>query len=296
MADYDFNRPSNVALAGDFTATKTSLGEIYNPGVIATPWEDSEPLITPAKIRRMHLLGIPLVSAIRDPITNRPTIVDDTLLKEFIVEAAALVELEGKFEILPRQRIEKAPFDRAAYDQFGYFQMKHRPISSIESITVTPSNEVSIMRIPLDWVDTGLLTFGQINLIPLTLAVSGGSVVPLSTSAFGASFLTLLGGNRPWVPSMWEFTYTTGFKEVTVPKTVNHLIGCVAAMEVLSMLATTYSRSNSTSLGIDGLSQSISTPGMDIYKQRMEELGEKRKWLISRLQARFNTSFIIDNV
>jgi hypothetical protein len=94
---------------------------------------------------------------------------------------------------------------------------------------------------------------------------------------------------------MFEVVYTTGFKEGAIPKTINQLIGVIAAMETLSLLATTYSRTTSSSLGIDGLSQSLSTPGQEIFKQRMEELGAKRKWLTSRLQARFNTSFVIEN-
>src|ERR1017187_10870542 len=68
--DYDFNRPTNVEQGGDYRDSKTGLGEIYNPGVIATPWEDSEPLITPDKIKRLHLWGIPLVSNVRDPLTK----------------------------------------------------------------------------------------------------------------------------------------------------------------------------------------------------------------------------------
>jgi hypothetical protein len=293
--DYDFNRPTNVEQGGDYRDSKTGLGEIYNPGVIATPWEDSEPLITPDKIKRLHLWGIPLVSNVRDPLTNRPQIIGDPELKEFINEAVGLAELEGKFEIFPRQRVEKAAFDRAAYDSFGYMQLRHRPVSSLESMTVTPSNEMNVFQIPNEWIDTGLLAFGQLALIPLTIAVKTGTMVPLTSSPGGAMFLSIF-GNKPWIPCFWEIRYTTGFKNGTIPKTVNQLVGVIAAMEVLSVLATTYSRSNSTSLGIDGLSQSISTPGMEIYKQRMEELGAKRHWLTSRLQARFNVSYIMDNV
>jgi hypothetical protein len=292
--DWGPNRPTNVEQGGDYAESKQGLGQIYNSGVVATPWEDSEPLITPQKLRDVHLFGIPLVSAIRDPLTNRPAIMVDDLLKTFINEAVGLVELEAKFEVFPRQRVEKAAFDRAAYDNFGFMQLRHRPVSSLESMTVTPSNEMSVFQIPLEWIDTGLLTFGQLALIPLTIAVKSGTVMPLTSSPGGAVFLSIF-GNKPWIPMFWELRYTSGFPDGTIPKTVNQLIGVVAAMEVLSVLATTYSRSNSTSLGIDGLSQSISTPGAEIYRQRLSELADKRKWLSSRLQARFNTSFVMDN-
>ena len=294
--DYDFGQPTNVDMAGDYRESKSGLGKIYKENAVATGWQDEEPLLTPDKLKRLFLWGISLVSNIRNPLTGRPDIMGDPELKEFIIEAASIGQAESKIDIFPTQFVEKHAFDRCAYDSFGYFQLRHRPVSSLEAISVTPSSETPMLRIPLDWVETGLLHMGQVNLIPLTLASRGNGAVPLATTPFGATWLSLLGGNKPWIPAMWEFTYTAGFKEGCLPKIFNQYIGCIAAQEILSLLATTYSRSNSTSLGIDGLSQSISTPGMDIYKTRMAELSEKRKWILGRIQAATNTSFVVDNV
>jgi hypothetical protein len=293
--DFGGNRPTNVDFAGDYTESKPGLGKIYKENAVATGWQDEEPLITPQKLRDIHLFGIPLVSNVRDPLTNRPAIMTDDLLKQFILEAVSLGQAESKIDIFPTQYVEKQAFDRAAYDQFGYFLLRHRPVTSIEAITVTPSNEVAMFKLPLEWVEVGLLHLGQVNLIPLTIATRGGTMVPLTSGPGGTFFLSLL-QNRPWVPSMFEFIYTTGFKEGALPKVINQYLGCIAAMEILSLLATTYSRNTSTSLGIDGLSQSIGGPGGQIYKQRLEELGSKRKWLLGRIQAATNTSFIIDNI
>jgi hypothetical protein len=289
------NNPTNVDAAGDYSTSKPGLGALYHENQVATAWGDSEPLITPDKLKRVHLFGIPLVSAIRDPLTNRPQLMDDTLLKEFITEAVGLAELESKVEIFPRQYVEKQAFDRAAYDMFGFMLLKHRPVSSLEAITVTASNELPIYSVPLSWVDVGHLRLGQLNLIPLTIALKTGTVVPLSTSPGGSAMLSIF-GNKPWIPSFWEVTYTCGFKEGLVPKIINQYIGVIAAMEALSVLATTYSRSNSMSLSIDGLSQSLGMPGGEVYKIRLEELAEKRRWLKSRIQAAFGMSFFSDNV
>jgi hypothetical protein len=152
-----------------------------------------------------------------------------------------------------------------------------------------------MFKLPLEWVEVGLLHLGQVNLIPLTIATRGGTMVPLTSGPGGSFFLSLLQG-KPWVPALFEFVYTTGFKEGTVPKILNQYIGCIAAMEILSLLATTYSKSTSTSLGIDGLSQSIGTPGMEIFTQRMKELSEKRHWILGRIQAAVNANFIVDNL
>ena len=72
-----------------------------------------------------------------------------------------------------------------------------------------------------------------------------------------------------------------------VPRVINEYIGCVAAVEVLSQLALTYARANSHSLGIDGLSQSVSTPGPQIFKVRMDELEEKKKAIMKKVKAIF---------
>jgi hypothetical protein len=293
--DYDFQRPTNVEMAGDYTDSKPGLGKVYKENAVTSDWIDEEPLITPKKLREVHLWGIPLVSNIRDPFTKKPAVMDDVLLKQHIIEAVALGEAESKTEIFPRQYVESQAFDRAAYDSFGYMQLRHRPVLSLESMTVTPSNEMPVFQIPLDWISTQLLHLGQIALIPLTIATKGGSVVPLTSSPGGATFLSIF-GNKPWIPMFFEVRYTAGFKDAVLPKIINQYVGCIAAMEVLSLLATTYSRSNSTSLSLDGMSQSIGTPGMEIYKQRMQELSDKRKWILGRVKAAANMSFIVDNV
>jgi hypothetical protein len=279
----------------DYTDSKLGLGAIYPENKVDADWTDLEPLITPDLLRQIHLWGIPLVSAIRDPITNRPQVMDDPSIKRFILEAGALAEAESKLELFPKQYKETIEFDRCEYDMFGYIQLRHRPISSLESLMVVPSNEIPVYSIPLEWVSIGHLHLGQLNLIPLTMAIKTGVMVPMTSSPGGAMFLSIF-GNRPFIPSFFQAVYTTGFPNGLVPKIVNQYCGVIAAMEILSVLATTYSRSNSTSLSIDGLSQSISTPGMEIYKVRMGELSEKRRWLVGKLQAAFNMRFIVGNV
>jgi hypothetical protein len=295
VMDYGFSRPSDVGLAGNYEDSKPGLGKVYHENEIATAFRDEEPLLTPSKLVSIHLFGVPLVSNIKNPLTNRPAQMTEELLKQFILEAVSLGEAESKIDIFPRQYAEKLEFDRCEYDQFGFMQLRHRPIASLESLTVTPSNQDAVYQIPNEWVDVGALHLGQLNLIPLTLALKSGTMIPLSSSPAGSVFLSIF-GNRPYIPSFFQVRYTAGCHEGAVPKIINQYLGCIAAMEVLSSLATTYARSNSTSLGIDGLSQSVSTSGAEIYKQRMEELSQKRHWILGRLQAAFNMSFIVGNV
>jgi hypothetical protein len=279
----------------DYTLSSSGLGSMAQENQIDSDWTDLQPLITPDELKDLHLFGIPLVSAIRDPITSKPAVMTPPLIKKYINEAVMLAEEETKLAILPRQVLEKAAFDRAEYDSFGYFQLRQRPVASIQSLQVVPSNEMPVFDMPLDWIDMGLLHLGQINIIPLTIAVKSGAVVPITTTPGGAAFLSVF-GNKSWISSFWEIKYTVGYINGNLPKRINHLIGIIAAMEVLSALAATYSRTQSQSLSMDGMSQSISSPGPQLFMQRLQELAEKRKWLVGKLQSRHNSKIFISNI
>src|SRR6185436_18720658 len=100
-------------------------------------------------------------------------------------------------------------------------------------------------------------------------------------------------GNKPWVPAFWGMEYTTGFKDGLIPVFINDLIGTIAALRILSMLAATYAAANSSSLSIDGMSQSISTPGPQLFKLRIDELTAQRDLLVKKVKKIFNMKFVL---
>jgi hypothetical protein len=174
-------------------------------------------------------------------------------------------------------------------------QLRHRPVASIQQLTVTSSDGSNVYNVPLNWIETALLHQGQINILPITISARDNQYVPLLAGPGGSAFLAIFSG-RHWLPSFWQAVYTTGFKDGVLPKLVNQLIGVVAAMEVLSALAATHAKNTSVSLGIDGLSQSMSGPGPELYRNRLMELAEKRRWLKTRLQSTFGMGLILGNV
>lgn len=277
----------------DYTNTKSGPGRAFPDDAVQNTWSSVEPLVTPTQVQSRFLFGIPLVSQMKDPITKKAQVYTPEMVKDTIDRAVAITEAETGLVIFPRQLKEKHPFDRNEYEAFGYFRTLQRPIASIEALTITPPSGSDIYSIPLEWVETAYLPKGQINLIPLGNAIAYGT--PANVGSGGALFLNVL-GNQPWIPAFWQLTYTAGFPDGMLPKLVNELIGCVAAMEVLSQLASTYGKDQSHSLGIDGLSQSVSTPGPQIFKVRYEELAEKRKTLIKKLKAQYGTNLFSGNV
>ncbi len=76
---------------------------------------------------------------------------------------------------------------------------------------------------------------------------------------------------------------------------INELIGMRAAMDILSSLAPTYSKT-SYSLGLDGMSQSQSGPGNQLYKLRLDELKEQYDKMTKKIKAMYGTKLAVSQI
>jgi hypothetical protein len=195
--------------------------------------------------------------------------------------------------VLPVERYHRAPFDRTLYLNLGHFDLPSRPILRVMSLAVETANGDTVYSVPTTWIDLGQAHIGQINLLPLQPAYLNSGFLP-SQQAGGAAFLSIL-GSKGWIASYWTIKYITGYDESGIPTPVNDLIGVEAAISVLSMLGAT-NRVSSHSLGVDAMSQSVSTPGPQVYQARIEALMAQKKKLISRLQMRHGLKIFAGNV
>lgn len=277
----------------DFSNSKHGNGAVYPDAVVDTAWEFAEPLITAEKVIQLHLWGIPLVTRIKNPLTNKPDVMDPTTIKEYVIQAVALAETESNVDIFPRTYNERHPYDQKAMESFGYFMVRHGPVSSVESLAVVSSDGINVWNVPPQWMDGGYLAQRQINIMPFAVAAQSGVAVPV-TSPVGAGLLPNL-FKFSFVPGMFNIAYTSGFKDAKVPKIVNQLIGTIAAMEILSQLQTTYVYASSVSIGVDGFSQGVGQ-NTNPYVQRLQELADKRRWLVRRIMRLFNQGLFSDNV
>jgi len=266
-------------------ATGSKAGEIYPQNAIDTAgWDRLEPLIDAATLRRRHLFGIPLVSWIPHPVTKKRSEITDEDIKGLILVAVSKVEMLTGTIIFPVSFKEKYPFDRNQYESFGYMMTKNRPVSSIESLTVTPSNGVDVFTVPLEWVETAYLIRGQINIIPMTISTPDmNGLVVNSQAGGGAAFLSFM-SYKHWIPAFWQISYTCGYKDGMLPRVLNYLIGIVAAIDILAMLAASAGLATSASLGIDGLSQSTSGPGPQVYDTLVNKLSQERDAYIKKIK------------
>ena len=269
----------------DFTNARSGPSVFVEQSTEAD-YQRTEPLITPDQLVRRFLMGVDLSSQMKDPFTGKAMRWTPEMVKDIVDGALQTAEAELGILLRPVVVKEKHPFDRFAYNSYGYFVVRQRPVSKIISIAVTPPNGVDVYSMPLEWVETAYLPRGQINIIPMTAAQVGGDSTGISpASSNGGSFYLTVVQNRGWVPAYWNIEYVAGYCDGMVPRIVNDFIGVIAASEILSMLAVTYAKVQSHSLGIDGLSQSVSTPGPQIFAQRLEELEKKRLLLSKKIKS-----------
>lgn len=278
----------------DFTNSKPGMGALYPDGAVESAITRVEPLITPEQLKSRHLFGIPLVANVKNPFTGKPDVMTDTILKDVIDRSIAMVETDTSLDIFPNVINEKLEFDTFSFNSWGYMQVNRKPVYSIEALSITLANGSTIYTVAQEWIETAQLHKGQINIIPMGTSISAGGVTQSGTIG-NSAFMNIL-GSHAHVPSFWKVSYTTGFPDGLLPKIINELVGVYAAIEVLGMLGATNANSNSKSLGIDSLSQSVSGPGQDKYNTRIQQLEEKKKNLLAKLKVMYGQSLISSHV
>lgn len=281
----------------DYTNSKPFAGAAAPYGAIATPWGRLEPLITPEQLRVRMLFGIPLMTRMVDPVTKRAIVMTDDMLKDFIHRAVDKAELETSLTLMPTQFQEKLPYSRLDFEQFGYFKLSQHPATSIESLSIQLADGGDVFNFPLEWVDTANLLYGQVNLIPLAYqTLTAGMYNAPGTGMVGYSgngvFFNNL-WNKDNVPALMNFQYTAGFRDGLMPSYINELVGIIAAMNILSQLGAINAKTTGQSLSVDGLSQSVSGTGPNIYVQRLTELKEERAMITKKIRSVYQSNFTI---
>ena len=289
-------RPANPFEANPFAPQVTPARKSSYPvdAVAAQGTQRVEPLLTPKQLQDRFLKGIPLVSAVMDPITKRHSVWTTDDLRDTIVRAVNEVELMTGTYVFPVRFSEGHPLDRSLLNSFMRFKVNNQPILSVESIAIPPGVGGILYEIPAAWVSTSHYNSGIVNLLPLVFGDTDTNGNSTATGG-GAVFLSIIAGGSPFLPLFWTVTYSAGYPNGCLPVVLNELIGVFAAIEVLGQLGAT-NRASSTSLGIDSLSQSISTGGTSVYANRIKDLEAKKATLMSKFKALSGKKFAMGTV
>lgn len=246
-----------------------------------------EPMLDVLLFKRQYLIGIPLVMPNGDKYADED-------LKIKLNWAMNEAELLIGSTITREAFTHKVPFDYSLYKSYIHVRSEKGPIISLEQLAIVSADNNNIFTIPPTWIETTNFAKRLINVIPL-LAAYGVNQVAGAVGNAGIAFLTVMDGLN-WVPAYWQIQYTAGLatNEGQVPVPVNELIGCIAAISLLSEIAST-NKYNSQSQTQDGISQSASGPGPNVYNRRIEDLEKKRDRLVSKLKPIFVNRFLVDN-
>ncbi len=276
------------------------MGISQTPTVAPFPFENIEqdpstnrymPIPSAADMRRRSLFGLPL----RSFLTGEE--VSDETLEDYIKQAISEIEHTLDLYITPVKFAERQDYSREMqFWSFGYTKLSHSPILNVSKYQLTFNNGIGIpgslplVDVPLEFIHVQPQE-GTIQLVPAQGVTISGFIVSIYSGlgyhAFNSQAIT------NW-PGALYVEYTAGFEPCKVPALLVGLIENLAAYKFLSSLGPILFPYNSSSIGIDGTSQSVGTLGPAFLQGR---LGELEKVIQSQMEAAkgyYQKRFLID--
>lgn len=273
----------------DYTSSKNFGTKVYPVEAFSTSdlMQRCEPLLTPELLISRYL---------KAQEKDLKAKYSDDELKDRINLAMNEFELMSGLKVNKVQDKQRIPFDRDLYRSFVYIKTNHGPILSVEEIQIQSSNGENIYNLPATWIEVGHAHKRQLNLIPILSIFGAAGLQDGQASNAGLIFLQAI-NNFQWLPAFFTVKYTHGLsnQEGELPIPVNEVIGMIASIELLSDLQSA-NKYNSTSVSQDGISQSASSAGPQIYVKRIEDLEIKKEKMMAKIRAIFSSKYYLSNI
>lgn len=236
-------------------------------------------VLSVGQLKDVFLTGIDLTT---DGVTPYP----DAMFEWGIKAAIDWLESQLDIKVLPTRYVERYDYYRRDLEEWGLFRLRRCPI--IDDLRGATLPNVNLTRVRVIWPSqTTALEFdqswiqireeaGQLRLVP-----ASGSIGTMLLTAGGA-FLPMLAGGRDFMPDLFEISYTAGFRLGSLPYDLREMIGKRATFGPLLLAGDAIMGQGvaSSSLSIDGLSQSISTRASSqggVYAARIKQYAEELK-------------------
>jgi hypothetical protein len=224
------------------------------------------PLPNPTDLRNRALFGIPLTSS----LTNQ-SLTDETI-KHYIDSAISQLEHELDLYITPVTFEEKHDYNRHEFTwNYNYLKLNHPNVIHVEEVQLSFSNDQSnlgFVQFPMEHVHL-MPQEGVIQLVP----AFGTSLSGFLLSAFsGTQFHALRAIGLENFPGAVRVKYQAGFETDKVPAAIVELIENLAAYKILTFIGPLIFPHTSMGVSIDGVSQSVGTPGPQFLSARINDL------------------------
>lgn len=246
------------------------------------------PLPSAADLKKRALFGIPLKSA----LTGEE--IDDDTIKHYIDAAISELEHELDLYITPVTFEEKHDYRRHEFTwNYNYLKLNHPNVICIERVQLTFSNddeELGFVDFPLEHVHV-MPQEGVMQLVP----AFGTSLSGFLLSAFsGTQFHALRAMGLNDFPGGVRVKYTAGFEEDKVPSAIVELIENMAALKLLTFLGPLIFPHTSVGVSMDGVSQSVGTPGPNFLTNRIKDLNDIIEKQKTAIKGYYQRTFQID--
>jgi len=246
------------------------------------------PLPTTDMLKKTKLFGIPLCSSLTGAEFS------DEAMDFYINSAISEIEHTLDLHITPVKFRETHDYRSQSFTwSYNYMKLDHPNILSVEVVELSFSNNQAtegFVRFPMEFVYVKPQE-GVIQLVP----AFGTSLSGFLLSAFsGTQFHALRAIGVSDFPGGIRVEYTAGFLPDKVPYLICEAIETIAAIKVLSVLGPVLFPNTSTSIGIDGVSQSVGGFGPKHLNDRIDQLNAERERVITALTGYYQRGFLVD--
>jgi hypothetical protein len=247
------------------------------------------PLPTPTNLKDRALFGVPLTSAL-----TGQTISDETI-KHYIDSAISELEHELDLYITPVTFEEKHDYNRHEFNwNYNYLKLNHPNVIVVEEVQLSFSNDqtnLGFVQFPMEHVHV-MPQEGVIQLVP----AFGTSLSGFLLSAFsGTQFHALRAIGLENFPGAVRVMYQAGFEQDKIPAAIVSLIENLAAHKLLTFIGPLIFPHTSVGVSMDGVSQSVGTPGPQFLAARIKDLADiiqtQKDTIKGYYQKRWNIDF-----
>jgi hypothetical protein len=218
------------------------------PAYNIRPNTNQELAISVQELRDIYLFGVDMTDDNGNPFP-------DIMFEKAILSAQKWLESEVPGLILcNREFEEQRDYYINDYIAYNFIKLNWFPVTEVEEIAVQFPLSTNVLKFDPAWYRCDSIS-GHTRLVP-----TQGTFSSILLSQ-GGSFLPLFYSGLQDVPAIWRIKYKAGFRKGELDQNIFDIIGMKAAMGPLNVAGDLIAGAGiaSKSIGLDGLSQSIST-------------------------------------
>lgn len=253
--------------------------------------------LTPAAVKS-YMFGLD----VSDPKTGKP--IGNDFYMSCIENAITQVEHELDIAIFPRIEEEHHDFYSEDFNSYMYTHVFKRPIIQVENLGLE-MNGRGVYSYPSKWWSVYPLA-GHIEIMPTPLMQSGNNFMNGTVAPYPVLPITRPNYGKTFAPQMIHVEYVAGLlprknaaynRQYEMPATLEKMILKVAVKEIFEMWGRLLVQPGlaSTSISIDGISQSMGTTQSAMYgavSADITQINEDIAGLKQSLKKYFGGNFI----